>query len=371
MKNENAREENEERARSVFESFRQMVSYCEGLSCRHSYFTEYFDQTELPTCGKMCDHCVDKGKLQNRLQSFFSGVLGSKSVSSLQDCSSHDEYDIRYCDTKKSSTKKKTEYTTGFTSASALVEKQKKAWTIRAVSLTEDQIPGLTPEVRESNVTLLTENYTKNYDKAGDRSSELSLSPDNIRNVAVNAEFEIFTATKVKIVYGKQINKKLAEVKGDTLKGILNFDIKNWKPSKEKPPIVTKIQKSVEDGEALSTTPSALAVGSKRSIEMMSDSFRSEINADRKKSRSHSFEFKRNTSTAMRSNRGPPPVIEPPMRSHPPLFDELSITSLSINPKQSTSIVRVKSGKIVKPKLKSKVSDKGRQMTISDFFVKR
>ena len=349
-----------------------MVSYCEGLSCRHSCFTEYFDGTELSSCGKMCDHCVDKGKLQKRLQSFFSGGLGTKTVNSFQDCSQgHDEYDIRYDDVQKLSTKKKTEYTAGFTTASALVEKQKKAWNIRAVSLTEDRIPGLTPETRESNVTLLTENYTKNYDNASEKSSGPSMSPENIRSVAVNAEFEIFTGTKVKIVYGKQMNKKLAEVKGDTSKGVLNFDIRNWKPSKVKPPVVTKIQKAVEDREIISSAPLVPAVSLKRSFEMTLDTFPAEVNIDRKKFRNHSFEFKKKPSMAMKGNRAPPPIIEPPVRSHPPLFDELSITSLSLNPKQSTNIVRVKSGKIVKPKFKPKVLEKGRQMTINDFFTKR
>ena len=60
---------NMKRNETAVDSLKLMVSYCEGVECRHSLFSSYFGD-EVPQCLAMCDSCADKNGVETRLKIF-------------------------------------------------------------------------------------------------------------------------------------------------------------------------------------------------------------------------------------------------------------------------------------------------------------
>ncbi|CAG7690375.1 unnamed protein product [Allacma fusca] len=249
---QDSEKDNKDRNKATLQNFHEMVKYCEGISCRHSTFTRFFDNEDLASCGKMCDFCIDKNKVEKNLMHFQNGstITTSKkqelyekySHPLLFDYENYDDYEAFDCgdDYESSSENKKPssinnvpaanlgfQKASTFVKASALVENTQRVGRIKSPEETSDRIPGLTPDIRESYLTLLINNLQKNQEFLF---NPKTITQDNILELSVNIEFNYFSANRVVSLYRKQLNRKVSSISEDSGNSTAHLDLKSFKP---------------------------------------------------------------------------------------------------------------------------------------------
>lgn len=87
---------------------------------------------------------------------------------------------------------------------------------VRAAASTTLKVTGLTVQVRERNVDLLTEALQKNYDSCKPKEFEHNFNSRDVEDVAINMEYEIFTTKTNMTMYRSSIAKLMSLVKKNT-----------------------------------------------------------------------------------------------------------------------------------------------------------
>lgn len=93
------------------------------------------------------------------------------------------------------------------------------------------KIPNLTTKMRDTNLTLITENLKKNLEEASEK-PEFDLKYQDIEDVAVGIEYACFTANRAISLYRRAIATKHLEIKNLTKNKELHPDLKQLKPKK-------------------------------------------------------------------------------------------------------------------------------------------
>ncbi|KAE8742361.1 hypothetical protein FOCC_FOCC012048 [Frankliniella occidentalis] len=236
-------EAKKEQAKATYKSFERIINYCQEAKCRHSVFADYFGD-DPPACKtlKVCDVCHDKNSVEKMIEEFISN-LGSKLTFSVMGEDSSDLYGGGRSGSKSEST-----YYDDDNSGddSHLKDKEKKArnsliqkqfalrrsnhvsshWSeenvealakssrVLSAQNTGRKITGLSVVVRESYMTLVEGELTKNLRKCGEIDPpDQSLSKEDVEMCAQQIEYQAFTANKVISLYKRAIVKEIASIK--------------------------------------------------------------------------------------------------------------------------------------------------------------
>uniref|UniRef100_A0A0K2SV55 ATP-dependent DNA helicase Q5 n=2 Tax=Lepeophtheirus salmonis TaxID=72036 RepID=A0A0K2SV55_LEPSM len=246
-------ERRKEVAKSAIKSFEKMVKYCEGLTCRHFVFSRHFNDDCKPDCDKRCDVCVSLKTVEKKVEAFHSNSLRNNNFRSAPEAkansnelygggregnkrhfesydsdggdSGHD-YEIAEKRAKKDrEILIKKEFRNRKKGKSSGKDDSKEDEAIRfakvkGAEFTKNKIAGLEVRARESYLGLLETNIRLNYDTAikygALKEEEKKLSNQDILQIAVNEEYQIFTSNKVVTMYRRGMAFLMAAVKKDT-----------------------------------------------------------------------------------------------------------------------------------------------------------
>ncbi|XP_034247353.1 ATP-dependent DNA helicase Q5-like [Thrips palmi] len=230
-----------EKAKVSYQSFEKVVNYCQEAKCRHSVFAEYFND-DPPSCKmlKVCDVCQDKNAVEKQIEEFISH-LGSKLTFSVTGDSSdlygggklggksdyyNDDSGGEGDAARQRDQEKKV--------LNSLIQKQfalrrsgqgpqpteedfaalAKSSRVLSADSTGRKINGLTVPVRESYMSLIEGELTKNLNKCGDIDPpSRSLSKDDVEMCARQIEYQAFTTNKIVSLYKRAIVKEISSIK--------------------------------------------------------------------------------------------------------------------------------------------------------------
>ncbi|KAK3920854.1 ATP-dependent DNA helicase Q5 [Frankliniella fusca] len=280
-------ESKKEQAKATYKSFERIINYCQEAKCRHSVFADYFGD-DPPACKtlKVCDVCHDKNSVEKMIEEFISN-LGSKLTFSVMGDDSSDLYGGG-----RSGGKSENTYYDDDNSGddSHLKEREKKAmnsliqkqfalrrsnhvgshWSeenvealakssrVLSAENTGRKITGLSVVVRESYMTLVEGELTKNLRKCGEVDPPAqSLSKDDVEICAQQIEYLAFSANRVISLYKRAIVKEIAAIKksAELMKlhdSLHNFDrnssmVKNSNGTTSLSQIANEIKNSIEE----------------------------------------------------------------------------------------------------------------------------
>lgn len=251
-------EAKKEKAKASYQSFEKVVNYCQEAKCRHAVFAEYFND-DPPSCKmlKVCDVCQDKTAVEQQIEEFISH-LGSKLTFSVTGDSSDlygggrlggksdyyndesggegDESRQREQEKKKMNSLIQKQFALrrsnqGPQASDIDVESLAKSSRVLAADSTGRKINGLSVPVRESYMSLIEGELTKNLNKCGDIDPpSRNLSKDDIEMCARQIEYQAFSANKVVMLYKRAIVKEITSIKKSSELMKVHEHLQNFTP---------------------------------------------------------------------------------------------------------------------------------------------
>lgn len=279
-------ESKKDKAKAGYQSFERVVNYCQEAKCRHSVFAEYFGD-DPPACKslKVCDVCQDKNSVEKMIEEFISN-LGSKLTFSVMgdgsdlygggrpgakgeasyydDENSGDDSHLKERHKKQMNSLIQKQFALrrssqlGSDMSSEEKEALAKSSRVLAAHSTERKINGLTVTVRESYMTLVEGELTKNFHKCGDIDPPLQgLIKDDIEACAQQMEYQAFSANKIVSLYKRAVVKDITSIKksSELMKlheSLHNFNrdsalVKNFHNSSSLSHIVNELKTNIEE----------------------------------------------------------------------------------------------------------------------------
>ncbi|XP_059092791.1 ATP-dependent DNA helicase Q5-like [Tigriopus californicus] len=268
-------ERKKEQVKVSIKSFHTMVKYCEGTSCRHAVFSQFFGD-DPPVCQKRCDVCSNIKQVEKNVEGFSNASLrgseyrsrpmmitgepddslyeGGKKGSkrSFEDYDGEeDDFDPKAAEARarkerETMIKKEFQARKSKKSRKELVDLERnrtkeeeeaaKYAKVKAAEFTAKKIAGLEIKARESYLNLLETNLRANYDQFGKfaSSDEVSAKPltlTDISQCAIQAEYDIFSKNKVITMYRRGMAFLMAEVKKETDSWKLHKCLSQFDPS--------------------------------------------------------------------------------------------------------------------------------------------
>lgn len=252
-------ESKKDKAKVSYQSFEKVVQYCQEAKCRHAVFAEYFGD-DPPACKtlKVCDVCQDKNSVEKMIEEFTSN-LGSKLTFSITGDSSDmygggrsgakgegsyyddddrggpDESQLREQEKRKMNSLIQKQFALRRSShvgrewSEDDVEALSKSSRVMAAESTARKVNGLSVTVRESYMSLLEGELSKNLSKCGDVDPPPeTLSKSDIEACAQQIEYLAFTSTKVVSLYKRAIVKEISSIKDSTKLMKLHESLRNF-----------------------------------------------------------------------------------------------------------------------------------------------
>lgn len=249
-----------EQGKLNMKNFEKMITYGEGLQCRHKFIADFFGD-DPPACKSRCDVCKDRDKAAKSLNTFeqlnMSNTFQNKLDYVMEDYSDmyeggrggikDNEEEYSNDNYAESSYSKRDERTGKDTTL--MIQRELAARKLASAKMLEQEssspqmcrvkhglstatkITGLTNATRDSYLTYFADLLKKNYELCSADDPPLQdLIYRDFENVARELEYECFTANKVMTLYRRSVAKKNDEIRKCTEKLFPN--LKNYTPQK-------------------------------------------------------------------------------------------------------------------------------------------